>query len=282
MNQYLRDKIYQPPKDSHKGQNGRLLVIGGSPLFHAAPFWAARVASKVVDLVHFSSPDNEANALVRQKLKEGFWQGIVIDYGEVESYIEEDEVILIGPGMTREAETSKIINDLLGRYPNKRWVVDGGALQECDPNLLNDKMIITPHQGEWARLMDKIHDSGFMIHDWNNLQERTEVIKRASERLGGVTILAKGMVDVVCRGNEVMEVSGGNAGMTKGGTGDVLAGLTAALYCKNEAFDSAVTASKTNKRAAEALAGRVGVYFNADDLVDEVPKELARMVGIEN
>lgn len=63
-------KLYQPPADSHKGQNGKLLVIGGSKLFHSSVFWSADVASRIVDLVHFSSPANENNILVRKKLKE--------------------------------------------------------------------------------------------------------------------------------------------------------------------------------------------------------------------
>jgi NAD(P)H-hydrate epimerase len=73
-------------------------------------------------------------------------------------------------------------------------------------------------------------------------------------------------------------VEGGNAGMTKGGTGDVLAGLVAALYCKNEALVAAQAGSYINKKAGEALAERVGVNFNAGDLVEEVPKQLHRMV----
>ena len=48
-------KLTLPSKTSHKGQNGRLLIIGGSHLFHAASFWALQVASRIVDLVHYSS-----------------------------------------------------------------------------------------------------------------------------------------------------------------------------------------------------------------------------------
>jgi ADP-dependent NAD(P)H-hydrate dehydratase / NAD(P)H-hydrate epimerase len=277
--------LYQPSRDSHKGQNGRLLVIGGSELFHAGIFLSAPVASKIVDLVHFASPAGENNDLVRKKLKEGFWEGIVVDFNEVEGYIEEDDCVLIGPGMTREEGTRngergtrEIVNDLLKKFPSKRWVVDGGALQEVDDNLLNGNMIITPHQGEWLRLLSKFSITndqpaspagGFSIKDQ---------LTKFSREHQNLTILLKGERDFVCQGEQVVEIDGGNAGLTKGGTGDVLAGLVAALYCKNDAFLSAQVGSYINKKAGESLAERVGVYYNAGDLVAEVPKILRRAV----
>ncbi|MBI5356567.1 hypothetical protein HZB78_03055 [Candidatus Collierbacteria bacterium] len=126
-------RLYQPLPSSHKGQNGKLLVIGGSKLFHSSIFWSADVASKIVDLVHLTSPANENNQIFRKRLKEKFWNGIVVDWKDVESYIEEDDCVLIGPGMTRNevAQTQiskfkfqsleKIRKDL--RFPRKK--IDG-------------------------------------------------------------------------------------------------------------------------------------------------------------
>jgi hydroxyethylthiazole kinase-like uncharacterized protein yjeF len=287
MNEFdstLLKQLYQPADDSHKGQNGRLLVIGGSTLFHAAIFWSAQVASKLVDLVHFASPAAENNDLVRMKLKEGFWEGIVVDFNEIDDYIKEDDCILIGPGMTRseapetrnpkleirnEISTKVVVDALLTKYPEKKWVVDGGALQEVDPQLLNGNMIITPHQGEWQRLLEK--------SEIRSTKSETIVqMIQFSKNHQNITILLKGEKDYVCKGEEVVEIAGGNAGLTKGGTGDVLAGLVAALYCKNEALLAAQVGSFVNKKAGESLATRVGVYYNAGDLVAEVPIILAK------
>lgn len=264
-------KVCCPPLDSHKGMNGRLLVIGGSKLFHASVFWSADVASRIVDLVHFSSPAAENNDLVRKKIKEGFWNGIVVPWGRVEEYIEEDDCMLIGPGMPRQEGlesgdvlTGKVVNKLLKRFPNKKWVVDGGALQEMDVKLLNKNMIVTPHAGEFKRLF------------------RLEASARNAEKMShkyGCVILLKGAVDYVCYKRECVEVRGGNEGMTKGGTGDVLAGLVAALCCKNEAFLAAKVGSFVNKRAGDELYKRVGPFFNAGDLVEEVPKVMREVLG---
>jgi NAD(P)H-hydrate epimerase len=287
--------LYRLPKESHKGQNGRLLVIGGSKLFHASIFWAADIASKIVDLVHFSSPAIENNELVRKRVKEGFWNGIVVPWEKVEDYIREDDCIVIGPGMPRkeglekgEKPTGEIVNELFGKFSDKRWVVDGGALQEMDTKLLNGRMVITPHMGELKRIFrhseKKIPNSKFQIP--NNFQNSNDQIQQMgkflcdfSKRHDNVTVLLKGVKDIVCEGDECVIVEGGNEGMTKGGTGDVLAGLVGALYCKNDAFLAAKAGSLINKSAGDRLYKRVGTYYNASDLVDEVPVVMKELLG---
>lgn len=249
-------QIVLPKADSVKGENGRVLMIGGSKLFHAASFWSASMASKIADMVHFSSPTMENNDLMRVRAKEKFWDGIVVPWEEVEKYIEEDDCILIGPGMERGEETKKIVNELLSKYPDKKWVVDGGALQEVDPKLLTSTMIVTPNKREMGILLNH-----YTIESLNQ---------------SGITVLSKGVVDVVSCGDERVEIAGGSPGMTKGGTGDVLAGIVAGLYAKSPAMASCVVASNVNKRAGEELEKKVGVFFSASDLIGEV------RIGLDN
>lgn len=248
-------QIVLPKRDSRKGENGRVLVIGGSRLFHAASFWSACMASKIVDMVHFSSPTIENNELMRVRAKQKFWDGIVVPWEEVAHYIEEDDCILIGPGMERGEETKRIVNELLAKYPDKRWVVDGGSLQEVEPTLLTANMIVTPNLREQEILGDKIAK--------------------------GVTQLRKGVIDVITNGEESVQINGGSPGMTKGGTGDVLAGLVVGLYAKSPAMAACVVASAANKRAGEELAKKVGVFFSASDLIPEVQKVLGEMLDID-
>lgn len=66
--------------------------------------------------------------------------------------------------------------------------------------------------------------------------------------------------------------------MTKGGTGDVLAGLVAALFCKNDALTSTVAASYINKKAGEDLFTKKGYWFNASDLADQIPETMKRLI----
>ena len=66
--------------------------------------------------------------------------------------------------------------------------------------------------------------------------------------------------------------------MTKGGTGDVLAGLVASLACKNDLLLSAKVGSFLNKKAGEYLFEKMGYYFNSTDLVNEIPVVMKKYI----
>lgn len=245
-----------PNEKSHKGQNGKLLIVGGSNLFHAASKWSLDVASKIVDMVFYAStPDN--NQLIKEA-KQQFWNGIVIERRQIENYLKEADVVLIGPGMERSFYTQRLVNRLLKKYPTKKWVVDAGALQMLEVKFLNQEHIITPHHQEMALLNNKSQQFAE-----NNYQ-------------ANCYCLLKGPIDQIFRPQnpQSFEIKGGNAGMTKGGTGDVLAGLLAALYCSNSALDSCLIASYVNKKAGDELYLQQGPFFNSSDLVEKIPEVL--------
>jgi len=245
-----------PLSKSHKGQNGKLLIIGGSELFHAASKWSLDVASKIVDMVFYCSvPSN--NKLITQA-KQNFWNGIVIEREQIKNYIDEADAVLLGPGMDRSFYTKIFVNHLLKKYPNKKWVIDAGALQMLDAKLLNSNHIVTPHHQEMEILQKRSN-----LFDEKNYQ-------------ANCFCLLKGPIDKIFtpKNSKPVEIEGGNAGMTKGGTGDVLAGLLAAFYCKSSALDSCMIASYINKKAGEELYKNQGPYFNSSDLVEMIPQIL--------
>lgn len=285
---YYLNRLKLPSVSSHKGQNGRLLVIGGSKLFHSASIWSLEVASRIVDLVHYASTE-ENNKLV-QKLKEEFRDGIVVNRLEIEEYIKEDDCILIGPGMVRVAEklpkidymiknikeiteiehegmlTYHLTKYLLKKYPEKKWVIDAGSLQMMEPEWIPKGAILTPHHQEFELLISKINNQKLKIINFTT-KEKVKWFAREYR----CVVLLKGDVDLIASENDFMEIAGGNAGMTKGGTGDVLAGLVAGLYAQNESFTAAVCASLINKKAGDDLFKKKGYWFNASDLADQIP-----------
>jgi len=270
-------KLFVPPPSSHKGQNGKVMLIAGSKLFHAASIWPLTVMSRMCDMVFYASVSDN-NELV-SKMKEQFLNGIVIPRDKIDDYISEADCILIGPGMPREDghqegddDTKSLTENLLKKYPDKKWVIDGGSLQTIDPEVLLDLKtvpILTPHLREFEILESRIKNHDLRIKLENSMPEQ-KVELLANEF--NCVILLKGEKDIVSDGSKTVIISGGNSGMTKGGTGDVLAGLVAALYAKNDAYLSASAASFINKKAGESLAEKVGIYFNASDLADEIPK----------
>ena len=93
--------IPRPKKGSHKGQNGVVLIIGGSHTYHGAPVLAARAAVRFCDLVYFASTD-ENNALVR-KMKLGTANVICVPKGKLGFALKHAGCVLIGNGMDANA-----------------------------------------------------------------------------------------------------------------------------------------------------------------------------------
>lgn len=283
-------KLYRPSKTSHKGMNGKLTIIGGSHLFHGASLWALKVASRIVDMVFYASvPEN--NELTK-KLKSELYDFIAIPREKIEEYITESDVVLIGPGLAREdgrgeeESTKDLTERLLKKFPTKKWVIDAGSLTEMEPawlKMLNGNVVVTPHGGEFERLFPGViarseatRQSKKIATSLDKLVTRDDIQIIAKKY--NCIILLKGPTDIVCSPSKCVAVEGGNEGMTKGGTGDVLAGLVAALACKNDLFLAAKVGSYINKKAGDMLYNKVGPYFNASDLADKIPAVMKELL----
>lgn len=287
------NRIPAPQRTSHKGQNGKLLVIGGSELFHAAAIWAAEIASHMVDMVHFSS--TTGNNEIMLGLKSIFRNGIVVPRPEIESYIKEDDVVLIGPGMVRsdvsiadgtyahdtqlemilqESDegvlTARLTHYLLRMHGSSKWVIDAGALQMMKLSwlsLLKTPPILTPHQGEFARLF------GIEVEQMET--EKKAEVACATAAKHGCIILLKAVDDIITDGVDCWVVRGGNAGLAKGGTGDILAGLTSSLYTKTDGITAALVASFLLKSASDDLYNEVGYWYNNNQVIARIPAVLS-------
>ncbi len=281
----LLKELYHPSKNSSGEDNGQIVIIGGSKLFHGAPILSLKAASRVVDMVFFASPEKSIEkiaARIKSELSSFIW----IPWEEVELYIKKSDVALIGPGFMRySAEKNKyhvkngncdeacvltrdITKSLLSKFSNKRWVIDAGSLQSMEAEWIPPNSIITPNRKEFEMLFKENLDSDY------------KALVTKYSRKHNCTIVLKGPETIVASSEKAVIVKGGNAGLTKGGTGDVQAGLTAAFYAKNDAFLSAAAASYLVKKAAESLFKKVGFHYNADDLANRIPKEYNNILKI--
>lgn len=269
-------QLYKPAKNSHKGQNGKLTIIGGSRLFHGASLWALKTASRIVDMVFYSTV--KENKALTKKLKSQLYDFICVPRGRVGDYIKQSDAVLIGPGMVRGSkkhtgtdesgeETKSLTKKLLFKFPHKKWVIDAGALQEIEADWLKklDQVIITPHKKEFLRLFGQQKDL-------------TSSVQQKAKEYGCVIVL-KGKTDIVYSPKNCFLNTTGNEGMTKGGTGDVLAGLIASLACKNELFLASQAGIYINGIAGDELYKSKGPYFNASDLCDQIPKTMKKLLN---
>ena len=249
----------RPKKGSHKGQNGVVLIIGGSKTYHGAPVLAAKAAVRFCDLVYFAST-TENNALVR-KMKLGTANVICVPKSRFAFALKHATCVLVGNGMDANAKTKAAVSAVL--RSKKRCVIDAAALRVLPVNLLHAGVILTPNTPEFK--------SAF------GLPASSENARKMSKKYG-CAMLLKGKSDIVACGGKCVRVPGGNAGMTKGGTGDVLAGLCAALFSQcDDPLRAAYTASLLNKRAGEGLFRSYKYNFSSEDLADSLAEAAAKL-----
>jgi len=261
--------------DSHKGENGKVMVIGGSWLYHGAPFLSAMASLRCgVDLAYIAAPEKIATAiralspniivlpLSDLKLTRGVAKRVLKILPEIDSMV-------IGPGLASggEAGIELVVKEALAL--GKGIVLDATALYSSIlEKVSGGKVVLTPHAGEFKRVFGKDVPS--------KLDERVKLVKEEAEK-NRVTILLKGRFDVISNGVEVMVNKTGTPAMTVGGTGDVLSGIVAALLAwGNDPFEAAASAAWINGKAGELATSRFGLHILATDIIDFLPDVLRR------
>ncbi|MFC7076262.1 NAD(P)H-hydrate dehydratase [Haloarcula halophila] len=253
---------------SHKGDNGEVLVVGGGP-YTGAPALAAQSALRGgADLVRVVCPASVAREV------QGYSENlIVLPYDDdrlapthvdrIADHAASHDTLVLGPGLGDADETLDAVADLLARFDGTA-VVDADALQVVPEVETDADLLCTPHQGELRAM------GGETSEDW---RERLSLVESFAAEIGA-TLLVKGPYDIVSDGNRTRVGRTGNAGMTVGGTGDVLAGLSGALACVQAPIDAAALAAYANGAAGDRVVDERGNGLVATDLLEEIPTVL--------
>lgn len=258
------------PSDSHKGDFGRVLVVGGGP-YTGAPALSAQAALRGgADLAYVMCPDPVAETI------QGYAPDLIVDSlvgtrlvpEHVDTILEKVDtvgvdVVVLGPGLGDSSDTIEAAGRLLEDYDG-RLVVDADALQVVPAAETDATVVCTPHQGELSEM------GGPNADDWETRAE--EVASFASEI--GHTILVKGAYDIATDGEFTRVNRTGNPGMTVGGTGDVLAGVTAALLATQEPVHAAALGAYVNGLAGDTVVEESGYGLTASDLLPALPGAL--------
>ncbi|MDC0070312.1 NAD(P)H-hydrate dehydratase [Nitrosopumilus sp.] len=256
---------------SRKGENGIVLVVGGSYIYHGAPILSSLAALRSgTDLVYTSVPKiNVASTrsispnlivipLVDQKLTLGAVKKLV---GALPRNLHS---ATIGMGLAIQEKNSllHLVKSLLDR--DVRLSLDASALiPEVLPILANKNVVVTPHAGEFKRLFGEILS--------DSTSERIDLVEQNALKYG-ITILLKGPTDVISDGNVTYLCEKNTPAMTVGGTGDVLSGLVAGLLSNNRnCLESAAAASFICSLAGKEIQSKLGLHITSMDLIDELP-----------
>lgn len=255
-------------KDSHKGENGKVAVIGGSALMHGAPLFAALAAEAGgADLLFVSLPRCHAEAAKAASLNFQVhpFGGDDLAAGDTAPILEllaTMDCAVVGPGIAHgNAKSLKALMTIVAESPC-RLILDAAALQPETLELVRGKSaVLTPHMAELERM---------------NLAP-SDIAAQANN--AGAVIFLKGPTDIIAGPDgSTTELKGGNAGLIVGGTGDALAGLIAGLMAQGmEPLEAAKTAGTAMKRAAEKLFAEYGYAFGTRRVIGMIPKVLKEM-----
>jgi len=279
----FKPTIKSHPEFSHKGQNGKVLVIGGSKDYSGAPALASLAAIKMgIDLVRTFVPECISEVVKKYSpnliVNQGSGEYISAEHIEqLKESIEWADSILIGPGMginkTTQEATIKILEII--KSSKKPCVIDADGLKLVKDNkdlLKQLDVILTPHEGELKIL------TGATLPDEKKRLDRLGKISQIATKYGA-TFLVKGKYDYIANGKKRKINRTGCSQMTVGGTGDVLAGLCAALLSLgNNTFNSACSAAFLNGLVGENCLEEVGEFFTSLDMINNIPKTLRELL----
>ncbi len=261
--------------ESHKGNNGIVLVVGGSEIYTGAPALVSIAAYKSgADLVYTCSPKRAADItatfdpqlitipLAGESLSKSHIK-------EIEPWLDKADVLAIGPGLGKEREAFEGCRELI-EMCDVPMVIDADALSAIagQLKLLKDKeVILTPHRHEFEVISD-------------GMKATEENAKKFAATIDSETavLLLKAPIDVITDGKKTKLNKTGNAAMTVGGTGDVLTGIVAGLVAqKVSLFDAAYNAAYINGAAGDICFAEKGYGLVTTDILEKIPYVLKKL-----
>lgn len=268
----LVKKIMVPRlESSKKGDNGTVLVVGGSRIYHGAPILASLAALRSgTDLVYTAvprsnivatrsaSPNIIALPLPDDKLTTGSSNRLMAMLPK------RADSAAVGMGMSISKPEALIALVKQLKSDGTRLLLDASALiPEVLKEISRTDTIITPHAGEYKRIFSG-EDAG------TTEEERISNVNRLAKQYG-ITIVLKGWIDVISDGQQVVINKVHNCAMTVGGTGDILSGLTAGFLTKLKPFDASILGVYFNGVAGNLVYSKMGLHMSASDLVEYLP-----------
>ena len=256
-------KIPTRLENSHKGNFGKVLVVGGSKGMGGAGILSSEACLFCgAGLVHLNThPSNVEASLIRNP------EIMALGINKNISIPDKVNVLLCGPGLRNDKWSNNVFNEIFNTAKIKTSVFDAGALNFISKKIIEDSqnIILTPHPGEAAKLLGVSS---------NEIQEdRVNAAKIISKKFSAYVIL-KGKDTIICSqdSEDVFQCSDGGPELSTGGTGDVLAGVISALIAqKLDIMNACMLSVAVHARAGTIFKNKTGeIGLNASLLIPTI------------
>jgi ADP-dependent NAD(P)H-hydrate dehydratase len=269
-NNYVKNIIKPRNIQSRKGDNGIVLIVGGSRIYHGAPLLSSLAALiSGTDLVYTAIP--KINLISSRMFSPNL---IFLPFPDDKLTMGASRKLLsllpkkvhsaaigMGLGISKISSLCFLIRRLLEDKTN--LILDASSLiPDVLGEIVNTKSVVTPHAGEFKRLFKQ--DPGL-----HKSEQMDIVMKKAKEF--GIVIVLKGYWNIISDGEQISVIERTTPSMTVGGSGDVLSGLISGFLTKNNAFESSILGLFFNGLAAISLYNKIGLHLKASDLLEELP-----------
>jgi NAD(P)H-hydrate epimerase len=247
---------------SHKGDHGRLLLVGGDHGFGGAIRMAAEAALRsgaglvrvLTHIEHVGPLLTACPELMVQRLTDD----------QLQQALEWADVVVIGPGLGQSDWGKNALKLLQTSDKPALWDADALNLLALHPEKRQNR-VITPHPGEAARLLN--------CHTADIESDRLLAVRKLVAQYGGVAVLKGAGTLIADQQGEMAIADVGNAGMASGGMGDVLSGIIGGLLAqKLPLYDAACAGCVVHGAAADGVAEKQGTRgLLATDLLPIIP-----------
>lgn len=260
--------------DSHKGDYGRVGIIGGSigmvGAVYLSSYGALRSGAGLVYAILKKDIAKDLNTKAVEVITKEV--GGLADYRKAQEGLDS---LVIGPGFGTGDEQRQVVLDAIFQFENP-IVLDADALNiiASDKELLNKrnyKTVITPHPGEMSRLFNTSIDE--------IQKDRQGYAKKFANQYGLITVL-KGHNTIVTDGDRLYVNTSGNPGMATGGSGDILAGIVGSFLTGfKDPYEACVLAVYVHGLAGDLARDKKGEYgMIASDIIDSLPHAISYVV----
>ncbi|MCX7737094.1 MAG: NAD(P)H-hydrate dehydratase [Candidatus Kapabacteria bacterium] len=273
-----RNLLPQRKKISSKFDYGKVVVLAGSKQYPGAAALTANAAIKSgAGLIYLLSTSFHSHLLpeVIPVELESQNDGTISKKSQtkIEEYIEKADSVIIGPGLSNNKETISLVGDLINHFSgNKKIVLDADGLRAVTPKLkLTENVIITPHKGEFKRVINNF-DNEFTNENYY------ELIKEWSKKLNCIIHL-KWVPSITTNGKNFYWNIYGNPGMASGGSGDVLSGIIGGLLAQGlDTLEGAALGSFIHSKTGDFAQKLIGTNaLSASDLLAYLPYIFKRL-----